>query len=102
MVKEMRAITANLAQVSGRLARGEGSLGKMVEDETLYRNLSGLSTRLDLLVTRVEKGEGSMGRLVNDPELYNNMNGAAKDLRLLLADVRRDPQKYLRVKVSLF
>jgi phospholipid/cholesterol/gamma-HCH transport system substrate-binding protein len=102
MVKEMRAITANLNQVSGRIAHGEGSLGKMVEDDALYRNLSGLSTRLDALVTRVEKGEGSMGRLVNDPELYNNMNGAAKDLRLLLADVRRDPQKYLRVKVSLF
>jgi phospholipid/cholesterol/gamma-HCH transport system substrate-binding protein len=53
-------------------------------------------------LTRVEKGDGSMGRLINDPEFYNNMNGAAKDLRLLIADVRRDPEKYLRVKLSLF
>lgn len=102
MVREMKAITANLRQVSARLARGEGSLGRMMSDDKLYESLSGVSARMDALLTRVEKGDGSMGRLVNDPELYNNLNGAAKDLRLLLADVRRDPEKYLRVKLSLF
>jgi phospholipid/cholesterol/gamma-HCH transport system substrate-binding protein len=102
MVREMKAITTSLGQVSSQLARGEGSLGKMLADDALYRNLTGVSTRLDSVLTRVEKGDGSMGRFVSDPELYNNLNGAAKDLRLLLGDVRRDPQKYLRVKLSLF
>jgi len=102
MVREMRAITANLNAVSTRLARGEGSLGRMMSDDKLYESLSGVSARLDALLARVEKGDGSMGRLINDPEFYNNMNGAAKDLRLLIADVRRDPEKYLRVKLSLF
>jgi phospholipid/cholesterol/gamma-HCH transport system substrate-binding protein len=102
MVREMRGITASLNQVSARMARGEGSLGRMMSDDKLYESLEGVSGRLDALLTRIEKGEGSMGRLINDPEFYNNMNGAAKDLRLLLADVRRDPEKYLRVKLSLF
>lgn len=102
MVREMKGITANLNQVSAKIARGEGSLGRMMSDDKLYEGLQGVSTRLDALLTRIEKGDGSMGRLINDPEFYNNMNGAAKDLRLLIADVRRDPEKYLRVKVSLF
>ena len=102
MVREMKAITANLNQVSARVARGEGSLGRMTTDDKLYESLSGVSTRLDALLVKIEKGDGSMGRLINDPEFYNNMNGAAKDLRLLIADVRRDPEKYLRVKLSLF
>lgn len=102
MVREMKGITASLNQVSAKIARGEGSLGRMMSDDKLYESLQGVSARLDALLTRVEKGEGSMGRLINDPEFYNNMNGAAKDLRLLLADVRRDPEKYLRVKLSLF
>lgn len=102
MVREMKAITASLNQVSAKIARGEGSLGRMMSDERLYENLSGVSTRLDALLVRVEKGDGSLGRLINDPEFYANMNGAAKDLRLLIADVRRDPRKYLRVKLSLF
>ena len=102
MVREMKSITASLNQVSAKVARGEGSLGRMVSDDKLYEGLQGVSTRLDTLLTRIEKGDGSMGRLINDPEFYNNVNGAAKDLRLLIADVRRDPEKYLRVKLSLF
>ena len=102
MVREMRSITASLNQVSAKMARGEGSLGRMISDDKLYEGLQGVSTRLDTLLTRIEKGDGSMGRLINDPEFYNNVNGAAKDLRLLIADVRRDPEKYLRVKLSLF
>lgn len=102
MLREMKAITASLSQVTERVARGEGTLGRLAADDALYRSLSGVSARLDALLVRVEKGEGSLGRLVNDPEFYDNMNLAAKDLRLLIADVRRDPEKYLRVKLSLF
>jgi phospholipid/cholesterol/gamma-HCH transport system substrate-binding protein len=102
MVREMKAITGSLGEVSARIARGEGTLGRLASDDELYRSLSGVSTRMDALLTRMEKGDGSLGRLVNDPELYNNMNGAAKDLRLLIGDVRRDPERYLRVKLSLF
>jgi phospholipid/cholesterol/gamma-HCH transport system substrate-binding protein len=102
MVREMKGITASLSQVSTRLARGEGSLGRMMSDDKLYESLTGVSARMDALLARIERGDGSMARLVNDPEFYNNMNGAAKDLRLLIGDVRRDPEKYLRVKLSLF
>jgi phospholipid/cholesterol/gamma-HCH transport system substrate-binding protein len=102
IVREMKAITGSLSEVSGRIARGEGTLGRLAADDALYTRLSGVSARLDTLLTRIEKGEGSMGKLVNDPEFYNNINLAAKDLRLLIADVRRDPEKYLRVKLSLF
>ena len=61
-----------------------------------------LSTRLDALVVRVEKGEGTAGRFVQDPALYENFNAAAKELRGLLGDVRKDPRKYLRVRLSVF
>ena len=39
---------------------------------------------------------------MQDPEFYNNVNGAAEDVRKLISDIRKDPQRYLRVKVSLF
>jgi phospholipid/cholesterol/gamma-HCH transport system substrate-binding protein len=102
MVRELKGITATLTEVSGRLRRGEGSLGKLMTDDALFQKMTDLSTRLDSLTGRVERGEGSLGRLINDPEFYNNLNGAAKDMRGLIADVRKDPQKYLRVKLSVF
>jgi hypothetical protein len=39
---------------------------------------------------------------VQDPALYENFNAAAKELRGLLGDIRKDPRKYLRVKLSVF
>ena len=50
----------------------------------------------------MEKGEGTAGRLFQDPELYNNLSAALKEVRSLVSDVRADPRKYLRVKLSLF
>jgi phospholipid/cholesterol/gamma-HCH transport system substrate-binding protein len=100
--RDLKAAVSHLKDVSGRLSSGEGALGRLLEDEQLGRRLDSIASRLDAVLARVEGGEGTAGRLVHDPELYNNFNGALKDLRQLVADVRRDPQKYLRVKVSLF
>ena len=43
-----------------------------------------------------------MGQLVQDRELYDNLNGTAGELQGLLKDIRADPKRYLRIKVSLF
>ena len=56
--------------------------------------------RLDTLVTALNKGEGTAGRLLQDKQLYDNMNGAVLELRGLLAEIKKDPKKYLNVKVS--
>jgi phospholipid/cholesterol/gamma-HCH transport system substrate-binding protein len=100
--KDLKSLASRLSEVAGRLARGEGTAGRLLQDEELAGRIDGITKRLDTVLARVESGEGTAGRLLQDPELYNNLNGALKDLRQLVADVRRDPQKYLRVKVSLF
>jgi phospholipid/cholesterol/gamma-HCH transport system substrate-binding protein len=102
LVADLKSLTANLSEVAGKLQRGEGSAGKLLHDDALFRRLDSVSNRLDTLVGRIESGEGSAGKLIRDPDFYNNMNGAAEDLRKLIADIRKDPQRYLRVKVSLF
>jgi len=98
----LKSLTRSLNDIAAQLQRGEGSAGKLLTDDALYRRLDSVSTRLDALVTKVEKGEGTAGRIVQDPALYENLNAAAKDLRGLIGDVRRDPRKYLRVKLSVF
>ena len=58
--------------------------------------------RLDTLTKRLNDGEGTAGQLLQDKQLYENMNSAVTDLRSLLTDVRKDPKKFLNVKVSIF
>jgi hypothetical protein len=40
--------------------------------------------------------------MMTDPALYDNLTGATADLRLLLGDFRKDPKKFLHVKLSIF
>jgi phospholipid/cholesterol/gamma-HCH transport system substrate-binding protein len=96
------ATTGNLQDVTGKLNRGEGSAGKLLNDADLYNRLSGTATRLEQLTTRLSEGQGTAGQLLQDKQLYENMNGAASELRSLIAEIKKDPRKYLSVKVSVF
>jgi phospholipid/cholesterol/gamma-HCH transport system substrate-binding protein len=100
--RDLKSLASRLDEAAGALAEGQGLAGRLLNDEGLGRRFDDLAARLDAVLLRIERGEGTAGRLVQDAELYENLNGALVDLRHLVRDVRRDPKKYLRVKVSLF
>jgi phospholipid/cholesterol/gamma-HCH transport system substrate-binding protein len=102
LARDLRSTAASLREISGRLARGDGTAGRLLKDDALFQKIDSLSARLDRTLAEVESGEGTAGRLLYDPELYNNMNAALEETRSLVADIRKDPRKYLRVKMSLF
>src|SRR5687767_8880202 len=58
--------------VTGRIERGEGSLGKLSRDEELYRNLN---------------------------QAMLNVNQTTVNINKLSEEIRRDPRKYLKVSV---
>ncbi len=102
LAADLRALVARLGEVSERLRAGQGTAGKLLSDDALYTRLDGVAQRLDRVLARLDEGEGSAGRLLRDRELYDNLTTTLGEMRGLVADVRRDPRKYLRVKVSLF
>jgi phospholipid/cholesterol/gamma-HCH transport system substrate-binding protein len=98
----LNAATTNLKDLTARLNRGEGTAGKLITDEMLYNRLNSVTNRFDQLVARLNAGEGTAGQLLKDRQLYENMNGAVNDLRALITEIKKDPKKYLNVKVSIF
>ena len=94
--------TSNLRELTGKINRGEGTAGKLVTDPALFNRLNEISARFEALLTRLNEGQGTAGQLLKDAKLYENMNGAVADLRSLVADIRKDPKKFLNVKVSIF
>ena len=64
--------------------------------------MTATTENLRALTAGLKNGEGTAGKLLNDKQLYDNMNGAVNELRGLLAEIRKDPKKYLNVKVSIF
>ncbi|HUU36119.1 MAG TPA: MlaD family protein [Vicinamibacterales bacterium] len=102
LARSATAAAASIESVAGRLARGDGTAGKLLTDEALYTRLTATATRLDELAARLQSGQGTAGMLLQDKRLYENMSAAVTELRGLVSDIRKDPKKYLNVKVSLF
>ncbi|MGQ0732698.1 MAG: MlaD family protein [Acidobacteriota bacterium] len=102
MANALTATAQNVETLTGKLNRGEGTAGKLVTDAALYDRMNGIATRLDTLTANLNAGEGTAGQLLRDKQLYENMNQTVGELRSLIADIRKDPKKYLNVKVSIF
>ena len=102
LAKSLSSASGNLDQVTGRLSRGEGTAGKLLTDQQLYDRFNSVALRIDKLTTDLEQGQGTAGQLLHDKQLYENMNGAANELKALIGDIRKDPKKFLNVRVSIF
>ncbi|MFA4910908.1 MAG: mammalian cell entry protein, partial [Desulfobacteria bacterium] len=57
---------------------GEGTLGKLVTDKTLYDQSKDAMTSLNNIAKKIEKGEGTLGKLVTDETLYTETKKAIK------------------------
>ena len=100
--KSLTSATSNLDSLIAKLNSGEGTAGKLMTDPALFNKLNAMTDKLDALVATLNNGEGTAGQLLKDKQLYENMNGAVGDLRALVADIRKDPRKFLNIKVSVF
>jgi phospholipid/cholesterol/gamma-HCH transport system substrate-binding protein len=94
--------TSNLRDLTDKINKGQGTVGRLMTDNALYDHIAAVTNRLDELTTRLNDGQGTAGQLLKDQRLYENMNKVATDLSSLLVEIKRDPKKYLNVKVSIF
>ncbi len=82
--------------------KGQGTLGKLATDQQLFNRMNDTFDRVDTIATRIEQGQGTLGKLSTDPTMYNNLSTSTQSLRDFLTDFRKDPKKYLTVRVRLF
>jgi phospholipid/cholesterol/gamma-HCH transport system substrate-binding protein len=100
--KSLNTTTSNLEGLTGKLNRGEGTAGKLLTDDALYKRLDSMTGRLDTVLQNLNDGQGTAGQLLHDKQLYENMNQTVGEMRALIAEIKKDPKKYLNVKVSIF
>jgi phospholipid/cholesterol/gamma-HCH transport system substrate-binding protein len=102
MGRSLSNTIGNLEKTSAQFARADGTVGKLLSERELYDRLNSMASRLDQVMAGLETGQGTAGRLLRDQQLYENMNRAVGELTTLLAEIRKDPRKYLQVRVSIF
>jgi phospholipid/cholesterol/gamma-HCH transport system substrate-binding protein len=102
LYNEARATIAEVRRTIEELNAGKGTAGRLLTDDALYRRLDNLVARADELMERLSTGQGTVGQLLVNPQLYESLNGVTGELRGLIKDIRAEPKKYLRIKLSLF
>jgi phospholipid/cholesterol/gamma-HCH transport system substrate-binding protein len=95
LLQQINKIAVPANEILNKANKGEGTLGRIVNDESLYQNLDATVAETKLTVTKlqttldkVNSGNGSAGKLLNDPELYNNLNKTVAQLEAISTDIR--------------
>lgn len=82
-LSNLQVVSQDLSDISGRLNRGEGTLGRLLSaDDEMYTNLNATVSNFRLITDRLEAGEGTLGRLLSsDDEIYTNLNATVANFR---------------------
>lgn len=81
---------------------GQGTLGKLAKDPDLYNRLNQVTGNVDTITGRIVKGQGSLGMLSKNTALYNNLTSSSASLREFLDVFRKNPKKYLTLRLHIF
>jgi phospholipid/cholesterol/gamma-HCH transport system substrate-binding protein len=75
-LEQATGIVGDLQALSGGLLRGEGTVGRLLQDDQLYATLTGATTELRRTLGEINRADGTFGRLIRDPALYQQLNRA--------------------------
>jgi phospholipid/cholesterol/gamma-HCH transport system substrate-binding protein len=112
ILENISAAADGIRNLMARLEQGEGTLGKLLTDDTLYTNLQDISADLKEITARVNEGKGTIGRLLSeDDTLYQDLAAAAAAIKEVttsisqgdgtLGKLTRDDELYEQAKLLL-
>jgi phospholipid/cholesterol/gamma-HCH transport system substrate-binding protein len=69
-VDDVVALTRDLRSLTGGIVRGEGTVGQLVTNRSLYDQLTATMARMNATLSRIQNSQGTLGRLIDDPTMY--------------------------------
>jgi len=112
------ATLSNMESISGQIASGQGTVGKVIYQDQLYNstlstvtNLQDAVTQAKQLVNGISSGQGTLGKLATDDTLYNSTASSMTNLNQILLKINQgngtigrlvnDQEFYKNAKLSL-
>ncbi len=89
LMKNIKDASQSLKDITEKLEKGQGTLGKLITDDTLYRNLAEATQSLKIIAKQIEKGQGTLGKLIKDDELYYRLNNTVANLESISQSLKK-------------
>lgn len=90
------ATIANVKNVTSQIAAGQGTIGKLVYDPTLYNtavstvsNLQDTAISVRTEVNKISSGQGTIGKLLTDDTLYKATTSSMTNLNSILKKINQ-------------
>lgn len=103
-----------IGRVDGLLAiveNGQGNIGKLIKDDSLYNSLNSTAGQLDQLVKDIKNSNGTISHLLYDDQLYNDIRKPLQRINDIVAQVQAgkgtlgktiyDPQAYDEARAAI-
>ena len=99
---DLRKTLSEFRLVAADLNAGKGTAGKLLKDEATLKQINQTIAKVDTMLARLNAGEGTLGQLMVNRQLYESLNGATREVHDLMKDFRKNPKKFLSIKLGLF
>ncbi len=95
LLQQINKLAIPTNEILNKANQGDGTLGRVINDESLYKNLDSTIAeakismlKIQNLLESVKSGDGTAGKLLSDPALYNNLNKTVAQLQQISTDIR--------------
>jgi phospholipid/cholesterol/gamma-HCH transport system substrate-binding protein len=79
-IDSLLLIVGSVRTIADGIARGEGTLGRLLVEDQLYLDLVATTASVQATLAELNRADGTFGRLLRDPELYESVNRAVARL----------------------
>ena len=73
-IANLQVLSDDVKKMAERVEGGEGTLGKLLTDTSIYDNANATMGEAHAFVRDLRNGNGTVGKLVSDDELYSRVN----------------------------
>jgi phospholipid/cholesterol/gamma-HCH transport system substrate-binding protein len=102
LYKDVNSTVGELNTMLANLNAGKGTAGQLLKDDKIAQQFSATIDKVKVTIDKVNSGQGTIGQLLVNPALYDSANGATRELHEFLKDFRKNPKKFLSIKLQLF
>jgi phospholipid/cholesterol/gamma-HCH transport system substrate-binding protein len=88
-LQNLDALLKRTDRILAFVESGQGSIGKLVYDPTLYNRFADTVNEFKGIVDQIRNGEGSLGKLVANDEAYNKVIAAVDKVNAMVDDLQQ-------------
>lgn len=86
-LQNLQVLLNRMDHILSFVESGQGSIGKLIYDDTLYRRLNASVNQVQALVSKISQGKGSVGKFIVSDEFYNKANATVDKLNRTIDEI---------------